>query len=324
MKFFIRFLVFWVMVAACRKENVPDTHPDYRHEMRRLVQEISGWSKAIKPDFAVIPQNGVELITANGQPDGAPVTEYIEALDGIGQEELFYGYYADDEPTPPEITRRLSGFLDLAKQYGTTILVTDYCYTPARVDSSYMLNRTKGYISFAAGSRELDRIPAYPDSIFNVNADNITSLSQARNFLYLINPDSRFRDKQAFIRAVQTTDYDLLLTDLFFDGQAFTPSETEALKHKANGGRRLIIAYMSIGEAEDYRYYWQPGWRPGNPSFIVAENPDWEGNYIVKYWDPLWKNILFGNDDSYLKKILDAGFDGVYLDIIDAYEYFEE
>ena len=36
-----------------------------------------------------------------------------------------------------------------------------------------------------------------------------------------------------------------------------------------------------------------------------------------------WQDIVFGNDESYLKKILDAGFDGVYLDIIDAFEYFE-
>ena len=33
--------------------------------------------------------------------------------------------------------------------------------------------------------------------------------------------------------------------------------------------------------------------------------------------------IIFGNDESYLHKIIDSGFDGVYLDIIDAFEFFE-
>ena len=28
--------------------------------------------------------------------------------------------------------------------------------------------------------------------------------------------------------------------------------------------------------------------------------------------------------DSYLQKIIQAGFDGVYLDIVDAFEYFED
>ena len=80
---------------------------------------------------------------------------------------------------------------------------------------------------------------------------------------------------------------------------------------------------MSIGEAEDYRYYWMPGWTEGYPDWIVEENPDWTGNFKVKYWDPDWQEIIFGNDDSYLTKIIDSHFDGVYLDIIDAYEYFE-
>lgn len=95
------------------------------------------------------------------------------------------------------------------------------------------------------------------------------------------------------------------------------------LKLKNNGGKRLIISYMSIGEAEDYRYYWSDTWKVGNPYWIEAENPDWEGNYKVKYWESEWQNIIYGNNDSYLKKIIDSNFDGAYLDIIDAFEYFE-
>jgi len=43
----------------------------------------------------------------------------------------------------------------------------------------------------------------------------------------------------------------------------------------------------------------------------------------VKRREILVVQIIYGNNNSYLKKILDAGFDGVYLDIIDAFEYFE-
>lgn len=78
------------------------------------------------------------------------------------------------------------------------------------------------------------------------------------------------------------------------------------------------------GEAENYRYYWDGGWKTGKPSWLTEENPHWKGNYVVKYWDPDWQKIITGNDGSYQKKILDAGFDGVYLDIIDAFEYFEK
>jgi len=92
---------------------------------------------------------------------------------------------------------------------------------------------------------------------------------------------------------------------------------------KENGGTRLVIAYMSIGEVENYRYYWNHEWNNNPPSWFAEQNVDEQKSHKVRYWDPNWQEIIFGNDDSYPKKILDAGFDGVYLDIIDAFEYFE-
>ncbi len=80
---------------------------------------------------------------------------------------------------------------------------------------------------------------------------------------------------------------------------------------------------MSIGEAEDYRYYWNTSWTSNPPDWLAAENPDWPGNFKVQYWHQDWQDIIFGNNNSYSKKIIDAGFDGVYLDIIDAFEFFE-
>ncbi len=116
----------------------------------------------------------------------------------------------------------------------------------------------------------------------------------------------------------------VVIVDLFHEGtEELTADDVAALKVKANGARRLVIAYMSIGEAEDYRYYWQQGWKVGSPSWLEKENPAWHGNYIVRYWDEDWQSVIYGNDGSYLRKILNAGFDGVYLDIIDAFEYFE-
>ena len=69
--------------------------------------------------------------------------------------------------------------------------------------------------------------------------------------------------------------------------------------------------------------YWDSGWEITPPAWLAEENPYWPSNYKVRYWQQGWQDIIFGNDSSYLKKILDAGFDGVYLDIIDAFEYFE-
>lgn len=111
--------------------------------------------------------------------------------------------------------------------------------------------------------------------------------------------------------------------DLFFDGIQLSSTDVTSLNIKNNGSTRLVIGYMSIGEAEDYRYYWDSAWDTTPPSWLAEENPDWPGNYKVHYWQQGWKDIISGNASSYLKKILDSGFNGVYLDIIDAFEYFE-
>lgn len=134
--------------------------------------------------------------------------------------------------------------------------------------------------------------------------------------------------------AVGQTAYDLVVMDYSAEGDdetAFTTEQIAALKHSP-GGEKIILAYMSIGEAENYRFYWNRGWdddgdgQPdaGAPRWLDVENPNWEGNYKVRYWDSGWQAIIYGSSDSYLDKIISAGFDGVYLDIIDAYWYYEE
>jgi len=304
------------------KEKASIAVIDYREEMRNFVIGISQYAKAQNPQFAIIPQNGIELITTNGESNGTLAQSYIQAIDGVGQEDLFYGYTDDNVPTPSADNLYLREFLNRIKA-SKKVLVTDYCSSKTNMDKSYSSNNTNGYTSFAANHRELNNIPTYPVQPYGVNSNNITSLPQAKNFLYLINPEN-YSNKTQFINAVAATNYDVVLMDLFIGANnAFTATEIDRLKTKANGGKRLVICYLSIGEAEDYRYYWQTGWRVGNPPFISAEDPNWKGNYYVEYWNADWKSVIFGNDSSYLKKILNSHFDGAYLDIIDAFDYFE-
>lgn len=289
--------------------------------MRDFVINISSYAKNKDHDFIIIPQNGIELITDTGEHEGNITGAYLQAIDGVGQESLFYGYDEDNQATPEEERSWLHGFLDIIIENGKQVLVTDYCWTSSYIDDSYEINAQHGYVSFAADHRELDNIPRYPNNPYHEDAANIVSLSEAKNFLYLINP-SEYPNKDTFIQSLSETNYDLILIDLFFN-QQLNRDDISSLKTKANGGSRLIICYMSIGEAEDYRYYWQSEWDTNPPSWLKNENPDWQGNYKVCYWNETWQNIIFGNDESYLDRILETGFDGVYLDIIDAYEYFE-
>lgn len=314
-----------IFVFSCKEEEVnrpPVPDLDFRHEMRTFVQRISTYSKSINPNFLVLPQNGQELLTVDGEPNGALATDFIAAIDGTGREDLFYGYEEDDQATPNEDTEYLIDFLDIAETEGIKVLSTDYCNTASKVDDSYAKNKSKNYISFAA-DRELNAIPSYPTAIPSSNQNNINSLADAKNFLYLLNPD-QFASHDAFVTAIDNTNYDVFILDFFFDDDPLTAADLEKLKTKPNGAKRIVLSYMSIGEAENYRYYWESSWKTGEPEFLDLPNPDYENNYKVHYWNKTWQDIIYGNDASYIKKILDTGFDGVYLDIIDGFEYFEE
>jgi cysteinyl-tRNA synthetase, unknown class len=316
--------LFFLMISAPSLAPAkPGAKLDYRHLMREFVIGLSKHAKAKNKSFVVIPQNGNELVNVKDDPTTPPALNYLKAIDGMGRESLNFGSPTDDKKTPKNETAWTLNFLNLGKKHGKVNLVTDYCSTPKKMDTSYALNDKLGFVGFAANDRGLGKIPSYPKTPVHENKDNVTNLKQVKNFLYLLNPDA-FKTKANFISKLKQTNYDLLLIDLFFHEAAFTRAELNSLKTKANGGKRMVIAYMSIGEAEDYRYYWQKTWKTTPPAWMEKPNPDWPGNLKVKYWDKGWQKIIYGTSAAYLDRIVAAGFDGVYLDIIDAYWYFLE
>ncbi len=292
---------------------------NYRQEMREFVQKISAYARTKNPSFAIVPQNAQELLTKNGKADGPLSKKYIRAIDGVGREDLFFGYTKDNISTPPEEQKYMLPFLKRAQCIDLSVLVMDYCFSPKKIDRAYQKNQREGFTPFVA-YRNLDRFPPYPKTVYNENLYSVNQLKEAQNFLCLLEPSS-FQTKANFITQLEKTNYDLLIIDLFFD-ESLTKKDIKRLKEKTNGRKRLVFAYLSIGEAEDYRYYWQKKWKHSPPSWLEKENPHWAGNYKVKYWEQEWQKIIVGKN-SYLERILEAKFDGVYLDIIDAFEYFE-
>jgi len=124
------------------------------------------------------------------------------------------------------------------------------------------------------------------------------------------------------------SEYEVAVIDYSRDGSeagAYTSAELDAIR--SAGGPSTILAYLSIGEAEDYRWYFDGSWltvfgQPGRnaPCWLGRTNPDWAGNYKVQYWSNDWYEIVL----AYVDEIVAAGFDGVYLDIIDGYEYWSD
>jgi len=122
------------------------------------------------------------------------------------------------------------------------------------------------------------------------------------------------------IDALIASPYTFVVIDYSRDGSAageFGRADIERLR----AAGKTVLAYLSIGEAEDYRFYWDASWQPGSPAYLAEENPDWPGNYAVEYWDDDWWTAALA---PYLDRILAQGFGGVYLDRVDAYWWWHD
>jgi len=125
-------------------------------------------------------------------------------------------------------------------------------------------------------------------------------------------------------KALDATTYDVLVVDAGSgDGKwGLSRDDIRRLKSKPDGSRRIVLAYINIGEAEDYRYYWQKAWDKTPPAWMGAENCRWRGDHRVRHWAPEWQRLIFGSPTSYLARLVDAGYDGAWLDRVDIFYYW--
>lgn len=289
------------------------------NEMVRLLERLHQYSQEKAPSFQLIGNGALDLLSPGvlDEPDRRRVAA---SLDGIMTESLFYGWeMKDDEASPPAVLVEWSAALKTAADNGLTVFNIDYCSTPANRRDSDRKNRDQRLISFAAPSRQLTKL-GEPRS---ASRANVATLQQVTSFQILLNPEE-FSSRTTYLQALAGSRCDLLLIDPTYNGSPLTANEVNALKRKPQGGQRLVFAYLSIGEAENYRSYWQPSWTAQPPDWLVAQNPDWDGNFKVRYWQTDWQNILFGSPSSQLDRILAAGFNGAMLDVVDAYQFFVE
>ncbi|MGE0701909.1 MAG: endo alpha-1,4 polygalactosaminidase [Hyphomicrobiaceae bacterium] len=157
---------------------------------------------------------------------------------------------------------------------------------------------------------------------------------------------------------IAASPFDLVVVDYSRTGKdtgRFDRAEVDRMRQRPDGSSRVVLAYLSIGEAEDYRYYWRDRWvetvdvlekastapapvgamperapsprlkalrvpRLSAPAWLGRESDAWPGNYLVRYWDAEWQSLIYQGADSYLARILAAGFDGVFLDRIDTFQ----
>jgi len=304
---------------------------NYREEMRLFVQSISAYARGLRPNFVVVANGGLDLLVKRDPVEEtkvAPARAYMRALDGVLQEGMFFDVKRGDRAfgTPPVEGRRKSLFdmAAFAQRNGLKVLTLDYGKTKAVVDAAYKQASAKGYISLVSDtpSTDIHRLPTYPSRPFDENATNIASLDKVKNFAVIRN-SAPFGRQDAFALKMHDTNYDLIAVEVFHGRRPLSRRAVETLKYKKVGTRRLVFAYMDIGSAASYHYYWQPDWREGSPIWISAPRPDDPDRYSVEFWREEWKQIISGDTNSYTYGLIAQGFDGVIVDGLESYKFFE-
>lgn len=133
--------------------------------------------------------------------------------------------------------------------------------------------------------------------------------------------------RKAYIEDLAASKWDAFYIDAHFDGSSLTKDEVEKLKQKPQGGRRQVIAYLSIGTTELYRWYADPVMVNPSPrsflhgsvengKFIPARERFWDvgipnwmlwsaysGQYADEatpiWWHPEWRDIIVRGGSKY-------------------------
>ncbi|MBL8630023.1 MAG: hypothetical protein JNM81_10370 [Rhodospirillaceae bacterium] len=311
--------------------NIPlNQIPNYRDEMRKIVEELSTYARSRIPGFTLVTVGGFDLFTwgqrevdltelrrpedfkpstaADGElPLGYPMRRYQQRVNGF----ILDGFYCAPIRVP-------LADVQATRSDNLKALSIDHC-PPDRAQKAVDMarkDRIVAHVDTEMDKKFADIPPARPNP---ENPYSVENLNAARSMLVNLN-NRKFGSKLLWLQALKNTNYDVVVIDGFYNGnQALTKAEVNSLKYKKLGSRRLVMAWIDIGQASDDAYYWQREWQVGNPSWLMALDRTNPGKYHVEYWNPAWKAIV-GKTYSGL---LDLGFDGIVIAGVESYRRWE-
>ncbi|MBI5332588.1 MAG: endo alpha-1,4 polygalactosaminidase [Candidatus Aenigmarchaeota archaeon] len=100
----------------------------------------------------------------------------------------------------------------------------------------------------------------------------------------------------------------------------------------------MIIAYISVGEADDERRYWK-NWAPTERAYdisiiprtvvdqdntmFIGNDPGWPGSYFADASDERWQNIILNEELPYIFALGNNQYDGIMMDLIDVVDEYD-
>jgi len=303
--------------------------PNYRSMMRDMVEGLSKYARKRDPKFVIIARDSLDLMfwsqreydleearrdplvapkAGTVKPVGMPVRRFIQSIDGF----VMDGQFCSPLRIPQDDLKH-------ALDEGLKPLSLEHCKDNDKAFEALRQAAATNVVTFAEGDDDLtfSKVPNHRPIPENPN--NVMAMSNARNMLALFSAKS-FPSREEWLSALQQNNYDVIIVDAFDrQDRSLTKKDVHDLKYKQMGARRLVLARVDIGHADDSRFYFQEDWQVGTPSWLVSLGMDYQGQYIIEYWNPAWKAVV----GKYFAGIVDLGFDGVMLDGLDAYRIWE-
>lgn len=85
-------------------------------------------------------------------------------------------------------------------------------------------------------------------------------------------------------------------------------SQAEIQRLRAQG--TIPIAYVNLGEAETYRYFYEQV----DPDWLLGPNPNWANHFYVDARKEGWQRLLL---NTVIPNIMADGFQGLFFDMVD-------
>lgn len=130
------------------------------HKMVDLITRVSEYAKGKKPHFRIVPQNCPELYTWSYWTP-KPNKKYIDAIDGLGLESVFY--IAHDKPANKSWCKENRDNALAIRKAGKLVLGVDYAKRPETIAEAYRKQKDLGFVPYVS-VEELDKIQRRTES----------------------------------------------------------------------------------------------------------------------------------------------------------------
>ena len=302
--------------------------PNYRDEMRRLVERLSEYAKNRNPEFIIMVRDGVSLLHRGEWEQQLVQTQFAEEHNAYTQDDVHLAKLFNRAPPKMQVGTEMTRYLRAIDGVVFSNLLCLEKTLPEDI-SSLLANRDISIFSAEQCSRAqtMSSYPSSPENkriIPNVppvrnNPSNVFSLRDVKNYL-MLKDNSFYKSKDEIMEAFAQTNHDMLIINPFFrKNHTFNQEEIRRLKMKKIGGQRLLLAYFNLSGINESMYFWRNHWRVLDPSWIRLPSPIIAGNYIIEYWTSDWHTLA----SEYLQGVMHLGFDGIYFEGVDYHLIFE-